>query len=114
MAGRRRAGCSEEDSAGARPLNHYCEAALRGAYKRIVEAPNGRQEEVLSGESFALAQLVGAWGMPPGLALDVLHRAAAKMPNHDHRRPWRQREIDHKIRDRFTAGLRHPREARRG
>ena len=95
-------------------LNHYCEAALRGAYKRIVEAPNGRQEEVLSGESFALAQLVGACGMPPGLALDVLHRAAAKMPNHDHRRPWRQREIDHKIRDRFTAGLRHPREARRG
>jgi hypothetical protein len=95
-------------------LNTYCEAAIRKAYARIVEAPAGQQETTLNKEAFGLASLVGAWGMPPALALDVLHKAAQKMPSHDRRRPWRQRELDRKIKDAFTAGLRHPREARSG
>jgi hypothetical protein len=95
-------------------LSPYCEGALDSAYQRIVEAPAGQQEATLNKQAFGLAILVAAWGMPPGLALDVLHKAAARMPSHDHRRPWRQKELDRKITDAFTAGLRHPREMRRG
>jgi hypothetical protein len=95
-------------------LSRYCEAALDGAYRRIIEAPAGQQEETLNRENFALATLVGAWGMPPKLALDALHNAAGKMPSHDRRRPWRQKELERKVSDAFTAGLRNPRERRHG
>jgi len=95
-------------------LSPYCEAAACHAYKRIVEAPAGQQETTLNSEAFGLARLVVGWGMPPSLALDVLQKAAQKMPSYDRRRPWRQRELDRKVTDAFAAGLRSPREARHG
>jgi hypothetical protein len=84
-------------------LSPYCEAAARNAYKRIVEAPAGQQETTLNSEAFGLARLVVGWGMPPSLALDVLQKAAQKMPSYDRRRPWRQRELDRKVTDAFAA-----------
>jgi hypothetical protein len=95
-------------------LSPYCEAAARNAYKRIVEAPAGQQEATLNREAFGLASLVAGWGMPPKLALDVLHKAAQKMPSHDRRRPWRPKELDRKVTDAFAAGLRSPRVVRHG
>jgi hypothetical protein len=95
-------------------LSPYCEAATRNAYKRIVEAPAGQQEATLNSEAFGLARLVAGGGMPPRLALDVLQKAAQKMPSYDRRRPWRQKELDRKVTDAFAAGLRSPREVRRG
>jgi Bifunctional DNA primase/polymerase, N-terminal len=95
-------------------LSAYCEGALDAAFRRIVEAPAGQQEQTLNKEAFGLATLVGAWGMPPALALEALHKAAGKMPSHDRRRPWRQKELDRKVTDAFAAGLRHPRERRNG
>jgi putative DNA primase/helicase len=93
-------------------LSRYCEAAVDEAYRRIVEAPAGQQETTLNREAFGLATLVGGWGMPPALALDVLRKAAFRMPSFDRRRPWRPKELERKISDAFTAGLRHPRENR--
>jgi len=68
----------------------------------------------LNSEAFGLGSLVASWGMPPSLALDVLGKAAQKMPNYDRRRPWRQKELDRKVTDAFTAGLRSPRAVRHG
>ena len=90
-------------------LSAYCEAALDNAFRRIIDAPVGQQESTLNKESFGLATLVAAWGMPPRLALDALQKAASKMPTYDRRRPWRQKEIERKITDGFAAGLRRPR-----
>lgn len=90
-------------------LSPYAEAVLDSAFRRIIDAPAGQQEITLNKEAFALATLVAAWGMPPGLALDALHKAAGKMPIYDRRRPWRQKELDRKVTDAFAAGLRHPR-----
>jgi Bifunctional DNA primase/polymerase, N-terminal len=95
-------------------LSPYCEAALDNALRRIVEATAGQQETTLNREAFGLGRLVGTWGMPPGLALDTLRLAAARMPSFDWRRPWRPKDIERKITDAFTAGLRHPRERRHG
>jgi hypothetical protein len=87
---------------------------LRGAYKRIVEASSGAQEATLNGEAFGLATLVAGWGMPPDLALNVLHRAAQKMPSYERHRPWRAKVLERKMTDAFAAGLRSPRKARHG
>ncbi len=95
-------------------LSRYAESALDSAFRKIIDAPAGQQETTLNKEAFALATLVAGWGMPPKAALDVLQAAADKMPSHDRRRPWRQKEIERKITDAFAAGLRHPREKRRG
>jgi hypothetical protein len=95
-------------------LSPYCEAAARNAFKRIIEAPYEQQETTLNSEAFGLARLVGDRGMPPGLALDVLHKAAQMMPSYNRHRPWRQKELDRKVTDAFAAGLRSPLEARHG
>jgi putative DNA primase/helicase len=95
-------------------LSQYCETALRNACESIIKAPAGAQETTLNKEAFAIGSLVAGHGMPPGLALDVLMAAANRMPTFDVRRPWRQWELDRKVIDSFAAGLRHPREARRG
>jgi hypothetical protein len=50
----------------------------------------------------------------PALALEALRKAAGKMPSHDQRRPWRQKELERKVTDAFADGLRHPRERRYG
>ena len=97
-------------------LSSYCEAALRRAYREITQAPDGQQESTLYREAYGLGQLVGEWRMPPALALDVLRSAADNMPFYDPGRPWLPKELERKINDRFTAGLRQPRpkEARHG
>jgi putative DNA primase/helicase len=95
-------------------LSRYCEAALRGAYKRIVRAPNGAQEGTLNSEAYCLGTLVAGEGMPPALAIQVLERAAADMPNYDRSRPWTAKDLQRKVTDAFTAGLRHPKERRHG
>jgi putative DNA primase/helicase len=95
-------------------LNAYCEAALDNAFRRIIGAPSGQQEETLNREAYGLGRLVGSWGMPPRLALETLQLAAARMPSFDRRRPWRPKEFERKISASFTAGLRQPRERRHG
>ena len=95
-------------------LSPYCQAALRSAYSRIVRAPNGAQEATLNGEAFGIGTLVAGEGMPPALAIQILQRAAENMPNYDRRRPWTPKELQRKVIDAFTAGLRHPKERRHG
>jgi putative DNA primase/helicase len=90
-------------------LSPYCEAAIRRACNRIIKAPCGSQESTLNDEAFGLGTLVECWGMPSKLALECLNEAAALMSNCDHRRPWRQKELDRKVTAAFAAGLRHPR-----
>jgi hypothetical protein len=95
-------------------LNPYCETALDNAFRRIIEAPSGQQEETLNREAFGLGRLVGTCGMPPSLALEALQLAAARMPSFDRRRPWRPKEIERKIGAAFTAALRQPPERHHG
>jgi len=87
-------------------LTPYCEAALRNTYQRIVEAPCGQQETTLNNAAFALGGLIASRGMPADAALELLQLAASKMPIYDTSRPWRQKELDRKIRDALTDGLR--------
>lgn len=94
-------------------LNRYGEAAIEAACDAIARAGPGQQERTLNSESFSLGALAGAGAIPADIALGALLRAAAAMPDHDPRWPWRQEEIDYKVRRAFADGTRHPREARR-
>lgn len=94
-------------------LSRYAEAALDHACKAIIHAPAGQQEITLNVECFSIGTLAAAGGISEGLALKALLYAANRMRDHDPRWPWRQEEIDFKVRRSFADGLRHPREARR-
>lgn len=94
-------------------LNRYGEAAIEAACDAIVGAGPGQQERTLNTECFSIGTLAGAGAIPADIALNALLRAAAAMPDHDPRWPWRPEEIDFKVRRAFTDGMRHPREARR-
>ena len=91
-------------------LSSYAEAALDRACRRIIAAPAGEQEGTLNGEAFGIGTLAGAGAVPADFARRALAWAALRIPNHDPRRPWRQREIEAKIGRAFNDGLRHPRE----
>src|SRR5262249_27288885 len=95
-------------------LDRYGEAAIEGACNTIVRASCGEQERTLNAEAFSIGTLAGAGAIPADLALRTLLRAAIQMPDHDPAWPWRPEEIDLKVRRAFEAGIRHPREARRG
>jgi hypothetical protein len=95
-------------------LSPYAEGALRTAYWGIVRAPDGTQEATLNAESFSLGTLVASGGLPPHTALALLNAAAERMPTYDRLRPWRAKDLERKVADAFTAGLRNPRAARHG
>jgi Bifunctional DNA primase/polymerase, N-terminal len=95
-------------------LDRYGEAAIEAACNAIVRAANGEQERMLNAEAFSIGTLAGAGAVPADLALRTLIRAALQMPDHDPSRPWRPEEIEAKVRRAFDAGMRRPREARRG
>jgi hypothetical protein len=94
-------------------LDRYGEAAIEAACNAITAAPPGQQERTLNAECFSLGTLAGAGAIPADIALRALLRAAAAMPDHDARWPWRPEEIDFKVRRAFAAGQTQPREARR-
>jgi hypothetical protein len=94
-------------------LSPYGEAAVNGACEAIYRAPRGEQEKTLNDQCFAIGTLVGANAVPREVALRALLKAGHAMPSYDPNFPWRPEEVDFKIRRAFTAGLQHPREARR-
>jgi putative DNA primase/helicase len=97
-----------------RGLSPYAEAALDGACRRIITAPNGEQEATLNGEAFRIGTLAGAGGLPADFARRTLHWAASQVRNYDSRRPWSPAEIEGKVDRALADGLRRPREVRRG
>lgn len=102
----------EPVAVGDRPvgrLSRYAEAALDGAVRRILTAGPGAQETTLNSEAYSIGQLAGGGVIPSGLCVDSLLWAARQMSSHDKRRPWRQTELDRKVRAAFTDGLRRPR-----
>jgi putative DNA primase/helicase len=94
-------------------LSPYAERALDGACRRIIGAPDGEQEQTLNAEAFAIGTLAGAGAIPSDFARQALIWAARKIPDYDHRHPWRAVEIERKVDRAFEDGVRHPREARR-
>ena len=90
-------------------LSCYAEAALDSAAKHIMSAPLGEQEVTLNRECFAIGQLAGGGVIAPSTALDGLLWAGRRVPSHDPRRPWRAVDIERKVKDAFTDGLREPR-----
>jgi hypothetical protein len=95
-------------------LSPYGEAAINAACNAISRAPEGQQEQTLNAECFSIGTLAGARAIPESIALRALRRAAATMPDYDKAYPWRPEEITAKVHRAFAAGMRHPREARRG
>lgn len=93
-------------------LSPYAEAALDNACRRIIGAPAGGQERTLNAECFGIGTLAGAGAIPSDFACRALLWAARQMPDHDSRRPWRDREIENKVSRAFTDGMRHSREGR--
>jgi hypothetical protein len=92
-------------------LSRYGEAALDAAVKGIIAARAGSQELTLNREAFSIGQLVAGNVIPAALGLDSLQWAARQMASTDSRRPWRPADLERKVRDAFTAGLREPRVA---
>jgi hypothetical protein len=109
----------ERLAAAARPvrptagLSPYAEAVLDSACRRIIAAPAGQQEVILNAECFAIGTRAGARGIPPAFARQALIYAARQIPDYDHRRPWRARDIENKVNRAFAQGMQRPREARR-
>ncbi|HEY2112279.1 MAG TPA: bifunctional DNA primase/polymerase [Dongiaceae bacterium] len=97
-----------------RAMSRYCAVAVENAYRAIRDAPNGQQEATFNRAAFSLGQLVEGHGLPSSYAIDVLRLAASKMPCYDARRPWHAKELERKIANAFVAGMRQPREVRRG
>jgi hypothetical protein len=95
-------------------LNRYGEAAINAACNAIFTAPAGQQERTMNAECFSIGTLAGAGAVPEGIALRALLHAAATMPDYDKAYPWRPEEITAKVHRAFSAGMRHPREPRRG
>jgi hypothetical protein len=95
-------------------IGPYGEACINSACNTICRAPPGQQERTLNAECFSIGTLAGAGVVPEAIALRALLRAATAMPDYDRAFPWRPEEIDYKIKRAFAAGMRHPREARRG
>jgi hypothetical protein len=87
-------------------LRPYCEKRLRGARKAILEAPPGQRHRTVLRQAFSVGGLVEGYGMPGGLALDELERAALEQP----RSPPKptQTRILKAVRDAFLAGLAKP------
>ena len=92
----------------------YAAAALADACRRIRNAPAGQQEATLNSECFRIGTLAGADGIPADIALSWLLKAAHDMPDYNHRRRWRAREIERKVEHAFADDLRRPREVRHG
>jgi hypothetical protein len=93
-------------------LSPYGKAAIDGAVRAIMNAGHGQQERTLNAECFSIGTLAGAGVVRGDIALRALLFAAQRMPNYDPAWPWRDEEIDSKVRRAFNAGTRHPREAR--
>jgi hypothetical protein len=94
-------------------LSRYAEAALDGAIKAILDAPNGAQRDTLNREVFSIAGLVASGAMPSATPLELLLWAGRRLTIYDPRRPWR--DTDKLVKAAFVDGLRCPRqpEARR-
>jgi hypothetical protein len=90
-------------------LSPYAEAALDSACRRIIGAPNGQQHDTLRDECISIGALAGGGAIPSAFARDALLWAASRMPSHDPRRPWRQREIERQVDESFDYGLARPR-----
>jgi hypothetical protein len=90
-------------------LSPYAEAAIDSACRRIVGAPRGEQEMTLNGEAFAIGTLVGAGAVPRDFALKALLWAASQIRSFDLGHPWRQVDIENKVRRAFADGCARPR-----
>ncbi|HLY44333.1 MAG TPA: bifunctional DNA primase/polymerase [Stellaceae bacterium] len=95
------------------PLGRYAEAALDGAVKAIITAPDGQQRKTLNTETYSIARLVAGGVIPAGLAVESLRWAAQQMRSHDPRRPWRRDDLDKAVRLAFADGLARPRQPER-
>jgi hypothetical protein len=90
------------------PLSSYGEAALDGAVKAILTAPNGVQRDMLNRECFAIGSLVAGCVLPSATALGLLLWAGRRLVTHDQHRPWRG--TDKLVKAAFLDGLRCPRQ----
>jgi putative DNA primase/helicase len=91
-------------------LSRYAEAALDGAVKAIIGAPDGQQRDTLNREIYGIARLVAGGVLPAGLAIDSLQWAARQVRTYDPGRPWRTAELDKMVRASFADGLARPRQ----
>jgi hypothetical protein len=93
-------------------MSPYAAAAIAGACKAILDAPDGRQRTTLNREAFTIGTLIGAGGAPEGFARHVLRQSGRQMQSHDAASPWLEGQIDRIVEKAVTDGMRHPRRLR--
>jgi hypothetical protein len=98
----------------AQGLSPYAEAAVDSACSNIVRAPNGKQEETLTGEAYSIGRLAGAGAVPEGWARRKLHSAASRIPDFDTKHRWKAKDVEKRVNSAFDRGMRCPREVRHG
>jgi hypothetical protein len=90
-------------------MSPYATAAIAGACRAILDAPDGRQRATLNREGFAMGTLIGAAGAPEEFVRYVLRQVGRQMHNYDPARLWLEDQIDRIVDDAVTDGMRHPR-----
>lgn len=99
-----------QEDVGWGPRPRYSRAALQRACDAIEGAPAGQQEHTLNRECYGIGRLIGAGLMPRQLAVDCLIHSGTMMIDAPGRRPWREREIQHKVFRAICKGELRPRE----
>jgi len=90
-------------------MSPYAAAAIAGACRAILDAPDGRQRATLNREGFAMGTLIGAAGAPEDFVRYALQQAGRQMHSYDAARPWLEHQIDRIVDDAVTDGMQHPR-----
>lgn len=93
--------------------SRYGLAALERECDAIQSAPFGAQEATLNGAGFKIGALVAGGELEEGIAIASLIAAGWSIPSQAGRPPWRQDEVEAKLRRAYADGKRSPRSASR-
>jgi hypothetical protein len=82
--------------------------ALSRAVNRIINAPDGQQEHILSVETLKLGHYIAGGVLEHGPTEAALIAAGLQMVNYDQRRKWTRAEITKKVREKLARGFEDP------
>jgi AAA domain/Bifunctional DNA primase/polymerase, N-terminal len=89
----------------------YGNAILVNACAAIADAPNGKQEEILTFKSYDVGHYVGGGLLEYVDTIEALVTAGLKMVNYDKSDPWKEHgkwQIRDKVTNRVNAGMKEP------
>ena len=90
----------------------YGLSAMSGECEAVRTARYGQQEQTLNAAALKIGALVAGGELDEGLALGELLAAGRSMASQPGKRPWNDKDIDHKVQHGFRDGMRQPRTAK--